>query len=97
MAVDVAIAAIAAKQNGNITRRQLLALGLDDSAIAWRVKMGRLYRVFRGVYSVGRPPVTPHEWASAAVLACGAGRGPQPRLGDGALGLLAPLGSAASR
>ena len=71
--VDVAVAMIAARQNGNITCRQLLDLGLDDKAIAWRVKKGRLYRVFRGVYSVGRRPVTPHEWASAAVLACGAG------------------------
>ncbi len=30
-----------------------------------------LYRVFRGVFSVGRPPTTPLEKASAAVLACG--------------------------
>jgi Transcriptional regulator, AbiEi antitoxin/Protein of unknown function (DUF559) len=72
-AVDVAIAMIAARQNGNITCRQLLDLGLDDKAIAWRLKKGRLYRVFRGVYSVGRRPVTPQERASAAVLACGPG------------------------
>jgi hypothetical protein len=71
--VDSAIAEIAAKQNGNITCRQLTDLGLDDKAIAWRVKKSRLYRVFRGVYSVGRPPVTAHEWASAAVLAGGPG------------------------
>jgi Transcriptional regulator, AbiEi antitoxin len=72
-AVDAAIAAIAAKQQGNITTRQLLDLGLDDKAIAYRVKIGRLYRVFRGVYSVGRRAVTPHEWVSSAVLACGPG------------------------
>ncbi len=71
--MDRAIAAVAAKQNGNITRPQLLDLGLNDDAIAYRVKIGRLYRVFRGVYSVGRRPVTPQEWASAAVLACGPG------------------------
>ena len=65
--------AVAAKQHGNITRSQLLDLGVDDKAIAYRVKVGRLHRVFRGVYSVGRRPVTPQEWASAAVLACGAG------------------------
>jgi Transcriptional regulator, AbiEi antitoxin/Protein of unknown function (DUF559) len=72
-AVDRAIAAIAAKQNGNITRRQLHWLGLSNSAIANRVATGRLHRVFRGVYSVGRSPITPQEWASAAVLACGPG------------------------
>jgi Protein of unknown function (DUF559) len=37
------------------------------------VKIGRLHRVFRAVYSVGRPPGSPQDWASAAVLACGAG------------------------
>ncbi len=59
----MAIAAVAAKQWGNITRRQLHELGLDDSAIAYRVRIGRLYRVFRGVYSVGHPPTTPHQRA----------------------------------
>jgi Transcriptional regulator, AbiEi antitoxin len=69
--VDAAIAAVAATRQGIITRAQLLALGLDDDAIAYRVKVGRLYRVYPGVYSVGRPPVTPFEQASAAVHACG--------------------------
>jgi Transcriptional regulator, AbiEi antitoxin/Protein of unknown function (DUF559) len=72
-AVDVAIAEIAARQNGNITRRQLIDLGLGDGGIAWRVAIGRLHRVFRGVYSVGTPALTPHQRASAAVLACGPG------------------------
>lgn len=72
-AVDGAIAAVAAKQSGNITRRQLLDLGLDDGSISWRVKMGRLHRVFRGVYAVGRRPITAQERGSAAVLACGPG------------------------
>jgi hypothetical protein len=71
--VDAEIAAVAVKQNGNISWRQLLDLGLDKHAIAYRVSIGRLYRVFRGVYSVGRPPITPQEWASAAVLAGGPG------------------------
>jgi hypothetical protein len=72
-AIDLAIAAVAAKQQGNITRVQLLGLGLDDDAIGYRVKVGRLFRVYPGVYAVGRPPATPLERASAAVLACGPG------------------------
>ncbi len=67
------MANVAGRQNGNITRAQLLTLGLDDKAIAYRVRMGRLFRVFRGVYSVGRRPITTQEWASAAVLECGSG------------------------
>jgi len=72
-AVDRAIAEVAARQWGNITRRQLHDIGLDDNAVAYRVRIGRLYRVFRGVYSVGTPALTPHHRASAAVLACGPG------------------------
>ncbi len=71
--MDRAIAAVAARQNGNITRRQLRELGLDDNAIAYRIRVGRLFRVFRGVYSVGTPAITPHQRAAAAVLACGPG------------------------
>jgi len=36
-----------------------------------RVALGRLHIVYRGVYSVGRPPKTAQEHAHAAVLACG--------------------------
>jgi hypothetical protein len=69
--IDVAIVRIAGRQQGNITHRQLRRLGVDDNDIRRRVRLGLLYRVHRGVYSVGRPPVTPPERASAAVLACG--------------------------
>ncbi len=56
-----------------MTRKQLLGLGLDDYAVGYRVRKGRLYRVHHGVYGVGRPAVTPIERAAAAVLACGPG------------------------
>lgn len=65
------IAQIARRQLGNITTQQLLAVGLGERAIYYAVKAGRLHRVFRGVYAVGHPPVTPLERAAAAVLACG--------------------------
>ena len=69
----MALAAVAGKQYGNITRTQLTALGLSHGAIVNRVAKGRLFRIFRGVYSVGRRPLTPQEWAAASVLAAGAG------------------------
>jgi very-short-patch-repair endonuclease len=70
---DAAVAAIALRQQGNMTRAQLLAAGLTPDAIMHRVRTGRLHPVYRAVYAVGRPPQTPIERASAAVLACGPG------------------------
>ena len=69
--VDHAIAALAARQHGNVTRRQLLAIGLSDAAIRHRLAVGRLFSVHWGVYAVGRPPVVALEHAAAGVLACG--------------------------
>jgi len=51
-----------------VTRQQLLALGLDDHGIARR---DWLSPVHRGVYSVGGPPRTGIEHSAAALLACG--------------------------
>jgi hypothetical protein len=69
--IDRLIAAIAAKQLGNITRRQLLDLGLTPNDIQYRIRVGRLHPVFRGVYAVGSPARLPLQRAAAAVLACG--------------------------
>jgi very-short-patch-repair endonuclease len=69
--VDRRIAAVARRQQDNITREQLLRLGLGKAAIAYRARTGRLHREHRGVYSVGRRARTPLERACAAVLACG--------------------------
>jgi hypothetical protein len=54
-----------------LARRQLLALGFSEKAIEHRLRTGRLYRVTRGVYSVGRRELSPKGRWMAAVLACG--------------------------
>ncbi|MGI8413828.1 MAG: type IV toxin-antitoxin system AbiEi family antitoxin domain-containing protein [Solirubrobacteraceae bacterium] len=71
--IDREISLVVSRQHGNVTRKQLVALGVDDDGIAYGVSLGRLYRVHRGVYSVGRPATTALERAGAAVLACGPG------------------------
>jgi hypothetical protein len=69
--IAIKIAQVSARQHGNITRLQLLQLGISNAWIARQVKLGRLHRVYRGVYAVGRPATHPLERAAAAVLACG--------------------------
>jgi very-short-patch-repair endonuclease len=70
---DHAIAAVAAKQYGVVTRAQLSAAGLDRGAIARRLAAGRLHRLHDGVYAVGhRAPRREANWLGA-VLACGPG------------------------
>lgn len=70
--INQAIAAIARKQHGYITRQQLLGLGLGRRAIEYRVATGSLIPVYAGVYAVGHVPLGPEARAHAAVLACGA-------------------------
>jgi hypothetical protein len=71
--IDRAIAALAARQQGYVTRRQLLALGLTANMINYRLRLGRLHRIHPGVYAVGHPRRAPVELAAAAVLAGGPG------------------------
>ncbi len=69
--VDAGIAALAATQDGLVTRADLLALPLTGSAIGGRVAAGRLHIVFRGVYAVGHPPSDRRARLRAALLAVG--------------------------
>jgi very-short-patch-repair endonuclease len=72
-ALDKAVAALARRQHGYVTRRQLLELGVSNKGITTRLAAGRLIRVYAGVYAVGHVPNAPVAHAAAAVLACGPG------------------------
>ncbi|HET9104774.1 MAG TPA: hypothetical protein VFN55_15590 [Solirubrobacteraceae bacterium] len=67
------------RQNQQVTRAQLLAIGLGRDAITHRASHGMLFRTYHAVFSLVPPPLTPLQRASAAVLACG----PDGALGDG--------------
>jgi very-short-patch-repair endonuclease len=64
---------LARRQHGVVTARQLLDAGLSFEAIRHRVRIGRLHRLHRGVYAVGRPDLTRRGRWMAAVLSCGKG------------------------
>ena len=70
---DDVIARIAGRQRGVIKLGQLLEAGLTRRGIEWRLRTGRLHRLFRGVYLVGHavPPALAIELA--ATYACGEG------------------------
>jgi Protein of unknown function (DUF559) len=61
------------RQHGVVARRQLLEHGLTAKAIRHRLRIGRLYPLWTGVYAVGRPQVSRGGTWMAAVLACGPG------------------------
>lgn len=71
--VDAAVARLAGEQYGVVAVRQLHACGLTRSAIASRVRGGRLIRVHRGVYAVGHASLSVDAERLAAVLACTVG------------------------
>jgi len=70
---DAAIARIAARQHGVVTRAQLAAAGLGRGAIGHRITEQRLHPVHRGVFLVGHAVAPPLAHEMAAVLACGDG------------------------
>lgn len=66
-----ALWALSLRQHGVVARDQLRAYGLGEEAIRHRLRTGRLHRMVRGVYAVGRPEVSREGWWLAATLACG--------------------------
>lgn len=71
--IGKAVWGLARAQHGVVARRQLLALGLSPQAIQHRMDAGRLHRVERGVYAVGRPALNQHGKWMAATLSGGPG------------------------
>ncbi|HET9094943.1 MAG TPA: type IV toxin-antitoxin system AbiEi family antitoxin domain-containing protein [Solirubrobacteraceae bacterium] len=68
---NAAVARLAERQGGHVTRRQLLDLGLHPRAIESRLRAGWLLPVHRGVYAVGHLPSTAIDRARGALLAAG--------------------------
>jgi Transcriptional regulator, AbiEi antitoxin/Protein of unknown function (DUF559) len=68
---DARVAAIAGRQHGVVSSRQLEAAGLTPSGVRRRVQAGRLHRLHRGVYAVGHSGLSDKGRWMAAVLACG--------------------------
>jgi very-short-patch-repair endonuclease len=68
-----AIAKLAARQRGVISRAQLLETGLTRDAIDNWLKSARLHPLYRGVYLLGHPRSIEGARELAAVLACGPG------------------------
>lgn len=83
-----AAADLAARQHGVVARRQLRRLSLSDETIKHAIAASRLHRVFRGVYAVGRPEITPRGRLMAATLACGPGAVVSHRSAAALLGLI---------
>jgi very-short-patch-repair endonuclease len=71
--VDAAVAAVAKRQYGLVTRAQLRRVGVGETGIRERLRTGRLHRVHRGVYAVGHSVLPARAHYMAAVLACGRG------------------------
>jgi hypothetical protein len=67
------VVALAARQHGVVSRRQLVQLGLGQRAIDHRIAGGRLHPLHRGVYAVGHPVVSRLGTWMAATLAAGDG------------------------
>ena len=70
---DLAASRIAGAQKTLVTTEQLLACGMGEGAIGYRLAAGRLHVVFRGVYSIGCGELPPLARELAALLACGRG------------------------
>ena len=85
---DEALAELAGRQHGVVSRAQLTALGFTRDAVRRRVERKRLLPLYPGVYAVGHDALTPDARRIAAVLACGPGALLSHRAAGEAQGLL---------
>ncbi len=66
--VEEAVAELAERQHGKVSRRQLLTLGLGEDAIDYRIAKGWLRPDYRAVYSLGhRPHCREGRWMAAVL------------------------------
>jgi len=68
-----AVARIAERQHGVVSRDQLRGIGLTEATIKQGVAAGRLYPLFRSTFAVGHPRTDRRSRLIAATLACGEG------------------------
>ncbi len=71
VAPERSLVAFADLRHGVVDIEELRALGFTKDALKHRRASGRLHRLHRGVYAVGRKTVTQRGRWRAAVLACG--------------------------
>lgn len=70
-----AVWAIAEQQHDRVTHEQLVGLGMTESMIRHRLRVGRLHAVARCVYAISRPRGTLRERWMTDALRCGEGSG----------------------
>jgi very-short-patch-repair endonuclease/predicted transcriptional regulator of viral defense system len=67
------VAELADGQHGVVGHAQLIELGLTAKQIQAWLAAGRLHRIYRGVYAVGRATINRRGWWMAATLTSGEG------------------------
>ena len=87
------LAALANRQHGVVTRRQLLSVGLGIRTIRRRVEAGRLHLLHRGVYVLGHGGLNQRGRWLGAVFACGSGALLSHRSAAALWGLTGPRGT----
>lgn len=67
------LAALARRQHGVVSIRQLRRIGYSHSSVEKAAAGGRLHRLHQGVYAVGHTNLSLYGWCLAGVLASGRG------------------------